>query len=194
MSGEMQDLNLGRPGRLFYVMGPSGAGKDTLMAFARESLCEAPVIFAHRYITRPIELHGENHIHLSEAEFANRLQRGCFKFHWNSHGWLYGLGTEVDTWLNQGLNVVMNGSRGYFEQACQLHPHLVAVLVTASESTLRERLMARGRESAAEIEERISRASEFESLAATHLHRINNEGSIEAGGKALIKVFSEQEG
>ena len=46
-------------GRLVYVMGPSGAGKDSLLSFARSALADEPVVFAHRYITRPAG-QGEN--------------------------------------------------------------------------------------------------------------------------------------
>ncbi|WP_373018217.1 phosphonate metabolism protein/1,5-bisphosphokinase (PRPP-forming) PhnN [Thiomicrorhabdus sp.] len=191
MQSSYKNQTAGRLGRLFYVIGPSGVGKDTLMEYARERLSQAPVIFAHRYITRPVELKGENHIHLSEAEFTNRLQRGCFKFNWQSHGWMYALGTEVDTWLNQGLNVVMNGSRGYFEQACSIHPDLIPVMITAPPETLRQRLVQRGRESVDEIEERIARASEFVLPATGSMRIIENETTIEEAGEQLVSLFLE---
>ncbi|MBD3754340.1 MAG: phosphonate metabolism protein/1,5-bisphosphokinase (PRPP-forming) PhnN [Gammaproteobacteria bacterium] len=187
---EYAALQVAKPGRLFYVMGPSGAGKDTLLGYARERLTQAPVIFAHRYITRPVEIAGENHIHLSEAEFTNRLQRGCFKFHWHSHGWDYGLGIEVDSWLQIGLNVVMNGSRGYFEQARLLHPTLVPVVITASEAILRERLQRRGRESGSEIEERIARAKAFERLDMANGCKIDNSSTIQAAGERFVALLS----
>nr|WP_281357384.1 phosphonate metabolism protein/1,5-bisphosphokinase (PRPP-forming) PhnN [Thiomicrorhabdus cannonii] len=178
---------------MFYVMGPSGAGKDTLLGYARERLTQAPVVFAHRYITRPVEIAGENHIHLSEAEFINRLQRGCFKFHWHSHGWDYGLGIEVDSWLQMGLNVVMNGSRGYFEQARLLHPPLVPVVITASEAILRERLKKRGRESALEIEERIARAKAFERLDMANGYQIDNSSTIQTAGERFVALLRNLE-
>lgn len=179
-----------RPGQLFYVIGPSGVGKDTLLSYARQALDSAPVIFAHRYITRPVELKGENHIHLSEAEFNNRLQRHCFKFHWHSHGWHYALGREVDLWLQQGLNVVMNGSREYLPTATALHPDIVPVLLTASEVNLRQRLIRRGRESADGIEERIQRAQQFAGLSHPNLYVIENNATIEQAGGKLIELLT----
>ena len=69
-------------GPLVYVMGPSGAGKDSVMGRARALLpADAPVVFAHRYITRPAETGGENHVALSAAEFALRRTHGLFAFH-----------------------------------------------------------------------------------------------------------------
>ena len=81
-------------GQLIYVMGPSGAGKDSLLGYARERLAEQPLVFAHRYITRPalsdervqvnaagqVELKlktpwrdGTTHLVLSPLEFMQRL-------------------------------------------------------------------------------------------------------------------------
>lgn len=188
-----QPLKANRPGRLFYVMGPSGAGKDSLIGYARQHLATAPVVFAHRYITRPVEIAGENHIHLGEAEFANRLACGCFKFHWHSHGWAYGVGIEVDLWLQMGLDVVMNGSRGYFEQARLRHPSLLAVVVNADSAVLRERLAKRGRENGAEIEERLARAAEFETLDIGPGIRIDNSAALEEAGEQFLAVLLKRE-
>ena len=183
------DSKLNRPGQLFYVIGASGVGKDSLLDYARVALAEEAIIFAHRYITRPPELQGENHVHLTEPEFMNRLNRGCFKFNWQSHGWQYALGREVDMWLAQGLNVVMNGSREYLQHATGLHPTIRPILITASEAHLRQRLVQRGRESAEDIEERIARAQVFSNLQHDNLTVINNDSSIESAGNTLVKTL-----
>ena len=45
--------------RLFYLVGASGSGKDSLLGYARGKLAGAPdVLFAHRYITRPADAGG----------------------------------------------------------------------------------------------------------------------------------------
>lgn len=78
-------------GALFYVVGASGSGKDSLLRYGRERLAGDPgVVFAHRYITRPVELHGENHVALAEPEFDARLKAGLFAMHWDSHGCVTG--------------------------------------------------------------------------------------------------------
>ena len=82
-------------GPLVYVMGPSGAGKDSVLGRARAMLSiDLPVVFAHRYITRPVDAGGENHVALSHAEFALRRAHGLFAFHWQAHGNDYGIGLE----------------------------------------------------------------------------------------------------
>ncbi|MGC9423704.1 phosphonate metabolism protein/1,5-bisphosphokinase (PRPP-forming) PhnN [Vibrio sp.] len=179
-------------GTLFYVIGASGVGKDSLLHYARQKLASEPVVFAHRYITRPVELNGENHIRLSTQEFANRLNRGCFKFHWHSHELDYGIGTEVDTWLNQGLNVVMNGSRGYLDTAIEKHPGLIPVLIQVDLDLLRERLLNRGRETPAQIDKRIQRAQDFTGLQAPNMQVIENNAELGLAGDELVKLLKSK--
>jgi phosphonate metabolism protein/1,5-bisphosphokinase (PRPP-forming) PhnN len=152
-------------GRLFYVIGPSGSGKDSLMRYGRQRLAGDPrVVFAHRYITRPVDLHGENHVALTEDEFDARLAAGLFAMHWESHGLRYGIGREINLWLAKGCNVVMNGSRAYLPEARRHYPALTAVLVTVSPEVLAARLRARGRETEDQVSQRITRARRFMSL------------------------------
>ena len=109
-------------GVLLYVIGASGSGKDSLINYARESLEQNfRVVFAHRYITRPQDAGGENHVALSEAEFDSRLAQKLIPLHWRSHGLRYGIGCELNQWLAKGLTVILNGSRGYLSEAifCQ---------------------------------------------------------------------------
>lgn len=99
-------------GKLFYVIGPSDSGKDSLLRYARARLGPVSrVVFAHRYITRPVDVNGENHVALTKAEF------GLLAMHWRSHGHRYGIGREIDLWLAKGCQVVVNGSREYLPQA-----------------------------------------------------------------------------
>lgn len=175
--------------RLYYVIGASGVGKDSIMRFARQALRDEAVVFAHRYITRPVELAGENHIQLCEAEFTNRLNRGCFKFHWYSHQLYYGIGKEVDMWLDMGLSVVINGSREYLPQALALHPDMIPVVIQVDNALLKERLIARGRETLEQIEERLQRAQAFAQLEAANKVVIENNHALEQAGQALVDLI-----
>lgn len=179
-------------GRLFYLIGASGAGKDSLLRAARTALGGEGYVFAHRYITRPPELEGENHIHLTPEEFEARHRAGCFALDWHSHGLRYGIGRELDLWLQTGLHVVVNGSRAYLPTACARYAQLVPVLVTVSAERLRERLLARGRESAAEIEARLERASAASRDGWPGLRRVGNDGSLEEGARSLIELLRQE--
>ena len=178
--------------RLIYVMGASGCGKDSLMAAARTQLpAEAPVVFAHRYITRPADAGGENHVALTRAEFQLRLNRGLFTLHWESHGFAYGIGLEIDLWMQKGLGVVMNGSRAALPAALQAYPDLLPVLVTVPEEVLRARLGARGREDAAEMERRLARAH-MGVPEVPGLIRFDNSGPLAERGRAMAGLILEK--
>ena len=128
-------------GSLIYVMGPSGAGKDSVLGRARTLLPpEAPVVFAHRYITRPADSGGENHVALTRAEFAMRRAHGLFAYHWHAHGNDYGVGREIHDWRAAGLTVVVSGSREHFLRTGGLDSQAHPVLITAPAERLKQRL------------------------------------------------------
>ncbi|MDZ4252904.1 MAG: phosphonate metabolism protein/1,5-bisphosphokinase (PRPP-forming) PhnN [Sulfuritalea sp.] len=177
-------------GKLFYVIGPSGSGKDSLMRYGRERLAGDPgMVFAHRYITRPVELHGENHVALTEAEFDARLAAGLFAMHWDSHGLRYGIGREINLWLAKGCKVVMNGSREHLPEARRRYPSLIAVLVTVSPAVLAARLRARGRETEDQISRRIARARQFMRPEGP-LEIIQNDVELDVAGERLVRLLS----
>ncbi|MBV2120932.1 MAG: phosphonate metabolism protein/1,5-bisphosphokinase (PRPP-forming) PhnN [Candidatus Thiodiazotropha sp. (ex Ctena orbiculata)] len=180
---------------LFYIIGASGVGKDSLINYLRQHLQPgAPVAIAHRYITRPFDANGENHIELSETEFANRMYWGCFALEWYSHRTWYGIGIEIDQWLSSGLSVVVNGSRAYLAEATHLYPDLIPVLITSDYDQLRQRLINRGRESAEQIEQRLETARLLDQqLRHPQLQRISNNGSIELAGEQLLKLVQKKE-
>jgi len=177
---------------LFYVIGASGVGKDTLMNYARTKINgEKPVIFAHRYISRPPGNGNENHVHLTISEFKLRLGAGFFALHWESHGNLYGIGAEINTWLEKGCNVVLNGSREYLPVAQQRYPEMTVILIEATPETISSRLAGRGRETAEEIEKRIRRSSQL-NCDLSNCIKIQNNGSIENAGDELINIISSE--
>ena len=116
-----------------------------------------PIAFAHRYITRPADTGGENHVALSAAEFALRRAHGLFAFHWHAHGNDYGIGHEIHAWRHAGLAVVVSGSREHFRTMDGIDEATVPVLITAPAERLKERLLKRGREDAAAAAERLQR-------------------------------------
>ncbi len=165
---------------LFYVIGPSGAGKDAIMQAARLALAGKPVLFAHRYITRATADASENFVQLSTAEFEQRQRLGLFWLTWQSHQLAYGVGCEVRDWLHQGIRVVVNGSRQALPEVSAICAQdgvtLVPVWVQCEISVLAQRLRARGRESEAEIQERLHRAAAFVPPAGALV--VDNSGAL----------------
>jgi ribose 1,5-bisphosphokinase len=177
--------------KLFYIIGASGVGKDTLINFARQSLRgSGKIIFAHRYITRPSDVGNENHISLDPEEFAQRRKAGLFALDWESHNQSYGIGMEIDLWMERGFHVVVNGSRLYLDKARQRYATLHPILIEASLATIQGRLTSRGRESGQDIELRIARSENLASLDGRALTIINNDGLLEEAGRALVRVLT----
>lgn len=169
-------------GRLIYLMGPSGSGKDSLLEAARERLAARGCLVAQRVITRSAEALGEAAVAVSPGEFE-RLQRdGAFAISWHANGLCYGIPRQVDAWLAAGQDVLVNGSRGFLGEARQRYPDLLAVLLTVEHAALRQRLLARGRETQAEIEARLARNGQFVAgvtAEAGRLHLLDNSGPLE---------------
>jgi ribose 1,5-bisphosphokinase len=176
-------------GTLFYVVGASGAGKDSLMTYARARLDgTTPVFFAHRYITRPAEAGGENHVSISPGEFRQLQALGLLALSWESHGLCYGVGREVELWLAAGAHVVLNGSRAFLPAATQRFPELTVVLIEVSAAVLGARLAARGRESPDAIAARLARAAEF-TVLHPRLITIRNDGPLPEAGDQLLALL-----
>jgi len=174
-------------GQLIYIVGPSGSGKDSLIAYARRHVPRsAPIVFAHRYITRPVRAADENHIALTDAEFELRVTYGCMAMHWASHGHRYGIGIEIHQWLARGLDVIVSGSREYLPQALARYPDLALVWITAPPQVLRGRLEARGRETSDSIAARLERAVAYSVAPQRPDLELLNDGELERAGDVLV--------
>jgi ribose 1,5-bisphosphokinase len=187
----IEDISI-TSGRLVYVVGPSGSGKDSLLAYARQELPRrSPIVFAHRYITRPVRPDDENHVALSDLEFALRVSYGCMAMHWTSHGHRYGIGIEIHQWLARGLDVVVSGSREYLPQALARYPELALVWITAPADVLRGRLESRGRETPDSIAARLERAVLYSVAPRPPDFELANDGSLENAGSALVAYLRD---
>lgn len=197
MSGStsQQSIKAGS-GRLFYVMGASGAGKDTLLRGCRDcSDNELSPLVAHRYITREPDGGTESHVWLSDAEFEQRVTMNAFAMHWSANGFRYGIGREIDLWLAQGGQVLVNGSRGYLDEARSRYGNtLIPVLISVDPDRLQRRLMLRGRECAAEIKARIRRARELEQQLPQDCLVIENNGSPANAVSNLLTAIADEQG
>lgn len=182
-------------GRLIYLIGPSGSGKDSLLDAVRETAAEHGCRVARRVITRSAEARGEAAESISDDEFARREARGDFAMSWYANGLFYGIPRQVDDWLAAGDDVLVNGSRGYLPEARRRYPHLLAVLLRVDDAVLRHRLHARGRESAEEIEARLARNAGFaDTLLAGEnddLCHLDNSGSLSETCQRLLRLIEE---
>jgi ribose 1,5-bisphosphokinase len=181
---ELHRAPLARRGRLVYVVGASGSGKDSMIDWVREH-GPADVAIAQRTVTRPAQPGGEQHRGVDDAGFDELLERGEFALHWRANGSRYGIGREIDAWLSEGKTVVVNGSREHVPHARAAYPQLEVVHVTAPADVLRERLKARRRESHGQIEVRLRRAPPVDAAAL----RIENDAALEAAASRLLRFL-----
>lgn len=174
-------------GRLVAVVGPSGAGKDTVIDGARRRLAGAPaIVFVRRVVTRPAGAGGEDHIPATAEEFAATKAAGGFLLDWEAHGVRYGIPASVAGDVAAGLVCVANLSRAAVAEARRLLPTTV-VEITAPLAVLADRLARRGRESAADIAERLERAGTVPVDADTV---IVNDGAPDQAIAALIALLA----
>ncbi|SDU86690.1 phosphonate metabolism protein/1,5-bisphosphokinase (PRPP-forming) PhnN [Pseudomonas mucidolens] len=180
-------------GRLIYLIGPSGSGKDSLLDAARARLAARGCRIVQRVITRSVQALGEAAQGVSPAQFAALQACGAFALCWQANGLSYGIPREIDDWLAVGEDVLVNGSRGHLAQARLRYPTLQVVLLTVDAGVLRQRLLARGRESPSEIEARLARNAQFgERLMATAgVHLLDNSGPLEHTVERLLAALAD---
>lgn len=169
---------------LLLVVGPSGAGKDTLLAAARAQLGEDPRFrFVRRVITRSGDAGGEEHQPLDESAFLVQRDAGVFALWWRAHGRYYGIPADIAIDLAHGKVVIANLSRTVVADAASRFPVRV-VEITAPAEILARRLVARGREDAVDAARRLSRSVPLPQ--GIESHTIVNDGTVEQGARRLL--------
>jgi ribose 1,5-bisphosphokinase len=177
------------PGRLIVVVGPSGAGKDTLIACARVRLTGDPtIVFPLRIVTRSASA-AEDHETISDRDFATAAEQGAFAFWWEAHGLKYALPAGIDDDIRAGRTVVCNISRGVVAALRRRYARLGVVLVTAPTEVLTTRLAARSRASDGDLAQRIGRTAPPDAALSPD-HVIENIGDIERGTASLVAAIA----
>jgi ribose 1,5-bisphosphokinase len=157
------------PGRLVVLAGPSGAGKDTLLAGAKLACAGDPqIVFPRRILTRVAD-GSEDHKSVTDAEFDAALRGDAFAFWWEAHGYRYALPRSIDHDLRCGRMVVCNVSRAIMPELRRRYARVLSILITASESVLKHRLNRRARESDKAMAERLARNDRYAGFEADHV-------------------------
>ncbi len=178
-------------GNFFFVVGPSGAGKDSLIDGARQQLDPTQFIFAKRTITRPADSGGEAHQACTQPEFAQLEREGKFLITWQAHNLSYGLPSVLLDALATGQHVIANGSRAMVAELNARVPHLVVVEIGAPTEILAQRLAQRGRESAGDVAKRLARKTE-PYPEGTRVLRVTNDQTPAIGvSRFLAALFTQ---
>ena len=170
------------------VVGPSGAGKDTLIARARAACRgDATVVFPVRVVTRPPSIFEDNEF-MPPSAFEQAAANGAFVIWWSAHGHMYGIPLAVDFDIEAGRTVVCNVSRTVVGAVRERYANVVTVLVTAPRDVLGTRLASRARGSDGGVADRMNRVE----LADGKLRPdviINNVGEPETGARKLVDAL-----
>ena len=176
------------PGRLVLVVGPSGAGKDTLIDLARAALRhDASVVFARRVVTRAASA-AEAHDVMSAEEFDRAARAGAFALTWEAHDLRYGIPSSIDLDIRAGRTVVCNVSRTIIEAARARYADVLVAVVTAPPQVLAARLAARARGSDGDLARRLARSDNFAAFAPDCV--ITNVDTPETGAAALMAAIA----
>lgn len=175
------------PGRLVLVVGPSGAGKDTLLKLAQTACAEdSGVVFPRRVVTREASASEDNE-QMSLDAFQEALARDAFSAHWEAHGHSYGLPRAIDDDIRAGRTVVANVSRTVIGEMRRAYADVVVVSITAPSDVLAARLAMRARDSDGKIEARLAR--NVDENTAPPDATIVNVSSAEFHARQLVRVI-----
>ena len=175
------------PGRLVLVVGPSGAGKDTLLRLAKAACTDdLNIVFPRRVITREASASEDNE-EVSAGTFQEALTRGEFAMHWEAHGHCYALSRAIDDDIRAGRTVVANVSRTVVAAMRRTYADVVVVSITAPPNVLAERIALRARGSDGRIEQRLNRTVEDASAAPNVT--IVNVSSAEYHARQFVRII-----
>ena len=180
-------------GTLFLVVGPSGAGKDTLLHGASKALAgDNRYVFPRRTITRPADAGGEEHDAVDVVGLEAAKRQGAFALSWRAHDQAYGIPVAINDLLAQDRHVVINVSRTVLDEARDRFDRVGIIRIDVPREALASRLAQRGREDQAAITGRLERA---------HAHRVSgddvtvlvNDGTVEDAVQRLVSLLRDAE-
>lgn len=176
------------PGRLVLVVGPSGAGKDTLLRHVQAACAgDDSIVFPRRVVTREASV-SEDNVSVSRDEFQQARDRGEFAVHWDAHGHCYALPAAIDDDIRAGKTVVANVSRTVVNALRCAYANVLVVLITAPPEVLTERLTARARRSDGNVADRLRRSVDDAETDVTIL----NAGSAEYHSRQLLRIVGDE--
>ncbi|MFQ6023167.1 MAG: guanylate kinase [Acidiferrobacterales bacterium] len=147
-----------KPGKLFILSAPSGAGKTSLAKALVESMPNLAVSVSHTTRQRrPGEQHGVDYYFVDQQEFEAMVKAGRFLEHAHVFGNYYGTSRDtVEQLLQQGKDVALDidwqGARAIKKHMPQARG---VFILPPSRAALEDRLGRRGQDSQAVIDRRM---------------------------------------
>ena len=181
-------------GKLILVVGPSGAGKDSIIRFAVAQLKDDPrFVFPRRVITRKADIAAEDHDTVDAETFLAMSKQGAFTLQWQAHDLHYGVPKYIDNDLAVGKNIIVNVSRTILAEVPTIYLNYMVIEITASPEILAGRIAMRDRSSDGDVMKRATR--KVAALGSPlNYHVIRNETNLESACEefcALIKANTQ---
>src|SRR3989454_5670680 len=192
-SSEISTAESGR-GMLVVVSSPSGGGKGTLIDRVLKTV--PGVSYSVSYTTRAprgAEQNGREYFFVSTAEFEEMIRRGEFLEWANVYGHLYGTSrAQVERERSLGRDIILEiDVQGAANIRATISDPVTIFILPPSFEVLRERLIARGSDSPADLERRLRGApAEVEQFTDFQYVIINDE--VECAANKLAAVITAE--
>ena len=182
-------------GRLFIVSGPSGSGKDTVLAEVFKSRPE--LSFSISAITRPMrsgEHEGDKYHFISREEFERMISENALLEHNVFVGNYYGTPREpVERCIASGGDMIVEVDvNGAAQIRSKVSEAVSIFIMPPSLEVLRERLSGRGSESAEQVEKRLQSAVGEIARAGEYDYIVVNEQLGEAVSEVLTVISADR--
>ena len=181
---------------LVVVSGPSGVGKDAMLALVRE---QRPGVFwaitATTRAMRPGEEHGVHHLFHTREEFLELLERGELLEHAEVYGNLYGVPkAPVREALAEGRDAIVRTDVQGAASIRALAPDALLIFVAPpSLEELERRLRSRDTESAEETALRVEMSrQEMRDAAWFDAVIVNETGGLENAAQEVMAVIERE--
>ncbi len=182
-------------GKIFVISGSSGVGKGTVISLARPELKNFKQIATLTTREKRKGGHRErNRIFVSEAKFKKMIKNGQMAEYDFHHGKYYGTPKDLEKFLNQGKNVLLEIDVDGARQIKKKYPqNAILVFIWAPIENIEKRLRKRGQNTEAEIQERLKRTKkEFEAKKFYDFAIENRRGKQKEAAKKLVEICQDK--
>lgn len=167
-----------KPGKLFVLSAPSGAGKTTLCKEMLERFSQLSFSVSHTTrAPRKGEVHGRDYFFIDRQSFESGIERALWVEWALVHGNYYGTSRSfVNSTLEKGGSLVLDIDVQGAKQIVAAFPGAVTVFIMAPDLvTLERRLRGRGTDSEEVIRQRLENAEQEIMQRDWYTHVIVND-------------------
>lgn len=180
-----------KPVHLFIIAAPSGGGKTTLCREVRKRFSD--MLYSVSYTTRKLrdgEQEGGDYHFIDKKEFENGIAAGKWAEWALVHGNYYGTSADfLDKGLSDGRDILLDIDVQGTRQILKRYTNSVAIFILPpSLEVLRQRLIARGTDSAESIAVRLANAEKEMNQQDLYHHIIVND-QLSKAVQELISII-----